>query len=107
MGKVWDWYLGRARSRSEPGGLEIVLATRWSAIEQIGRVDKLAEEGIEEWRYLRIPMEADSPLDPLGRELGDRLWKDWYTPEMVAAAKRDSMAFLTHSQHSPLASVGH
>lgn len=106
LDKLWDWYLAEARSRLKPGGREIMLATRWSALDPIGRVVKLAEEGIEQWRYLRIPMEADSPLDPLGRAIGERLWKEWYTPEMVADAKRDSIVWQTLYQQSPVVSEG-
>lgn len=106
LDKLWNWYLAEARSRLKPYGREIMLATRWAALDPIGRVMDLAEQNIEHWEYLRIPMEADSPDDPLGREMGDRLWKEWYTEEMVSDAKRDSMVWQTLYQQSPVVAEG-
>lgn len=106
LDKLWNWYLAEARSRLKPYGREIMLATRWAALDPIGRVMELAEQNIEKWEYLRIPMEADSLDDPLGREIGERLWKEWYTEDMVSDAKRDSMVWQTLYQQSPVVAEG-
>jgi predicted phage terminase large subunit-like protein len=106
LDKIWDWYLSEARSRLKPNGRELMLATRWSSLDPIGRVIQLAAVGLENWKYLRIPMEADSINDPLEREMGERLWKEWYTEEMVSDAKRDSVIWQTLYQQSPAIDSG-
>jgi len=50
-------------------------------------------------------MEAEAN-DPLGREIGDRLWPDWYTAEMVEDAKRDEFKWKTLYQQEPPADEG-
>ena len=106
LDKLWSWYLAEARSRLKPYGREVMIATRWAALDPIGRVTALTGEGIEDWRYTRIPMECDSADDPLGRKLGERLWPEWYTPEMVSDAKRDPIVWQTLYQQNPLVSEG-
>ncbi|MEH6556698.1 MAG: phage terminase large subunit [Oceanicoccus sp.] len=104
--KLATWYFSEARTRIKPGGKEIILATRWSSLDLSQRLLDLHFAGKEEWRYIRIPMEADATNDPLGRELGERLWPEWYTQAMVEDAKRDPMIWTTLYQQTPIADTG-
>lgn len=106
LDKIWNWLLSDARSRLKPHGRELIVATRWSALDPIGRVLELTETGAEDWKYIRIPMECDSTTDPLGREVGEPLWKEWFTPKMVSDAKRDPAIWICLYQQSPLTSTG-
>lgn len=106
LDKIFNWYLSEARSRLKPNGKELLIATRWSAFDPIGRFDELAEKGIETWKFIRIPMLCDSPEDPLGRELNEMLWPEWFTPEMLADAQRDPAIFNCLYQQRPLAESG-
>ncbi len=106
LDKIWNWLLSDARSRLKPHGRELIVATRWSALDPIGRVIELTEEGKEDWKYIRIPMECDTIDDPLGREIGEPLWKEWFTPKMVSDAKRDPAIWICLYQQSPLTSTG-
>ena len=106
LDKIWNWLLSDARSRLKPNGKELIVATRWSALDPIGRVLELTESGAEKWKYIRIPMECDSIDDPLGREIGEQLWKEWFTPKMVNDAKRDPGIWVCLYQQSPLTSSG-
>lgn len=106
LDKIWNWLLSDARSRLKPGGRELIVATRWSALDPIGRVLELTEDGAEDWKYIRIPMECDSVDDPLGRAIGEPLWQEWFTPKMVSDAKRDAGIWICLYQQSPLTSSG-
>ena len=106
LDKIWQWYLSEARSRLKPNGKEIVVATRWSQLDPLGRIEELVEKGFENWTQIRIPMESDSTDDPLGRQPGERLWSDWYTLAMVQEAKRESTLWQTLYQQRPLAASG-
>lgn len=101
LDKLWNWYLSEARSRLRPGGIELMIATRWAMLDPIGRVLRLTKLGHEAWRYLRLPMEADSDDDPLGRPLGARLWPEYFTARMVTDAKRNALVWNTLYQQNP------
>ena len=106
MDKLWNWYLSEARSRLKPNGKEMVVATRWSAPDLSGRLLELKDKGIEKWRYLRIPMICDDVNDPINRVIGERLWPQWYTKQMVSDAKRDPSIWQTLYQNKPIVESG-
>jgi predicted phage terminase large subunit-like protein len=60
---AWEWYQSTLRTRLEPGGCIILMATRWHKDDLLGRVLRESEE---EWEELRLPAIAE-PGDPLGR----------------------------------------
>ena len=104
LDKKWNWFLAEARARVRPGGAELLIATRWALLDPIGRVLRLTEEGHEDWKYVRIPMICDSDDDPLGRKIGERLWKEWVTKRMVTDAQRNPLIFQTLYQQNPAVS---
>ena len=107
LDKLWNWLLSECRSRLKPHGRELVVATRWSAFDPIGRFIELDELGLESWKYCRIPMECDDPKnDPLKRKMGQQLWKEWFTPKMLSDAKRDPAIWACLYQQTPLTSTG-
>ena len=106
LDKIWSWLISEARSRLKPQGRELIVATRWSALDPIGRVLELTMEGKEQWKYIRIPMECDSDDDPLKRKIGQRLWPEWFTEKMVADAKRDPGIWMCLYQQLPLTDTG-
>lgn len=106
--KVWDWWVFDVRPRLKPGGKVVLIMTRWSELDLAGRL--LAEEGDKasggRWRIINLPMEAESLDDPLGRSIGERLWPEWFTDEMVAEAKRDVRLWMALYQQRPTAEEG-
>lgn len=74
--KQWDWWQSTFSTRLEPGGCIVVMATRWSEDDLIGRLLKAAEEGEGlPVRRIRLPAIAEDD-DPLGREPGEALWPE-------------------------------
>ena len=69
--KAWDWWTDVARTRLAPGGIVILVMTRWHEDDLGGRI--LKSPGASEWRVLRIPAQADSSDDLIGREVGEYL----------------------------------
>jgi predicted phage terminase large subunit-like protein len=104
LDKKWNWYLSEARSRLRPGGAELLIATRWALLDPIGRVIRLTQKGDEKWHYLRIPMICDSDDDPLGREIGERLYPEYFTARMVKDAQRNPLIWNTLYQQNPAVS---
>ena len=107
MQKQWDWYQADFRSRLVPDGKEIIITTRWSKADIPGRILSLIRTGEEkDWHVIRIPMEADSADDPLGRQLGERLWPEWFTDDQVAVNKRDTQRWMGMYQQIPMDEAG-
>ena len=104
LDKLWNWYLSEARARLRPHGAELMVATRWAQLDPIGRVLRLTEKGLENWRYLRVPLIADEENDPVGRKIGERLWPEYFTRRMVRDAQQVKLVFNTLYQQRPMAS---
>lgn len=100
---VWQWYTHDFLTRLKPQARQILIMTRWHEDDLGGRI--LARDG-HKWRVVKIPMEADSPDDPLGRQIGERLWPDWFTDEMVEDAKKDLQSWNALYQQNPIPADG-
>lgn len=77
--KKWDWWRTTAQSRLEPGGVVIVIQTRWHEDDLAGRL--LREEGIKgeggRWTLLNLPAIAETD-DAIGRTPGEALCPERY-----------------------------
>ena len=100
--KVWQWYVNDFLTRLKPNARKIVVMTRWHEDDLGGRI---LEREAKDWRVITIPMEAQQD-DPLGREMGDRLWPEYFTDEMIALAKQDTRSWWALYQQSPHAEDG-
>lgn len=83
--KAWEWFTSVAYTRLEPGGLVIIIMTRWHEDDIVGRLLKQQkEEGIDgtrdHWVYFNLPGIAKAG-DLIGREPGEALWPERYDKE--------------------------
>jgi predicted phage terminase large subunit-like protein len=99
---VWQWYLSDFLPRLKPNAALILIQTRWREDDLAGRI---LERERDNWHVLEIPMEALAD-DPLGRQPGDRLWPEWFTPDMVEQAKLDVRSWNALYQQQPVAETG-
>lgn len=74
---LWDWWQTTAYTRLEPGGVAVVIATRWHQDDLIGRLEKSHLEGAPKWDVIKFPAIAEED-DPLGRTVGQPLWPERY-----------------------------
>lgn len=100
--KAWDWYTNDLLTRLKPGARQIVVMTRWHEDDLGGRI---LERERDRWHLIEIPMEA-MPGDMLGRKVGERLWPEWYTDEMVDVARRDKRSWWALYQQQPSSDEG-
>ena len=100
--RAWEWYINDFLTRLKPNAAQIVIMTRWHEDDLGGRI--LAREAAE-WRLIELAMEA-LPNDPLGRAVGERLWPEWFTTEMVETAKKDTRAWNALYQQQPASDIG-
>lgn len=86
--KTWDWFQSTAFTRLEPGGMVVIIGTRWHQDDLIGRLDLFSQtgEGLE-WDVVKLPALAEAG-DILGRELGEALWAKRYDERKLAEIKK-------------------
>jgi len=89
--KTWEWYKSDFRTRLKPKSAIILIQTRWHEDDLAGRIfgeDHLFESGWveagdgEEWFVVNLPAIAEKN-DLLGRPVGEPLWPDYYTREIL------------------------
>lgn len=78
LAKMWDFYTGTLYPRLHPGGRIVVIMTRWSPGDLVGRI--LAGEDADSWQVLHFPAIDDS---------GAALWPDRYPKEELEGIKRN------------------
>jgi len=88
----WDWYASTARTRLEPGGVVMLIMTRWNQDDLAGRVlaRAKADPRAEQWDELRLPAIAEPTIeipDALGRSTGTALWPWRYDRDALLAIK--------------------
>ena len=88
---VYDWFRTVARTRVEPGGSIVIIATRWHPDDLIGRIlENDRDKG--RWDYIRIPGIAEED-DILGRLPGEALFPERYPLEVLQELKQEMGSF--------------
>lgn len=102
---VWTWYSQVALTRLQPGGVVLIVSTRWHTDDLCGRI--LSSPGAAEWEVLSLPALAEES-DPLGRKVGDPLWDAWYDRETLEALREEmgSRAFSALYMQAPTPDAG-
>lgn len=86
--KCWDAYVDDFCSRLTPNAPQVFITTRWHQDDPAGRIlpeDWHGESGLisgrdgRQWRVICIPAICNRLDDPLGREIGETLWPEWFT----------------------------
>lgn len=99
--RTWDWYLSDFRTRMKPNAALILIQTRWNEDDLAGRIfgpTYMGESGQiqavdgEWWEVLCLPALAERSDDPLGRAVGEPLWPDYYTLELLEQERRSLTA---------------
>jgi len=103
--KTWDWYVADLKTRLKPHGAIVLIMTRWHVDDLAGRLLEDQRHGGEQWEIVSLPMIAGDN-DPLGRAKGEQLWPEWFTPDMIQQARRDSRNWAALYQQSPTVDGG-
>lgn len=104
--KIHEWYETDFVTRLKPKAKVVLICQRLARNDLAGyMIDRNVTKETKRQKILRLKMEAVED-DPLGRELGERLWPDWFTQDMVEDAKRDEFKWKTLYQQEPPADEG-
>lgn len=107
--RVQDWWTGTMVSRIEPGGAVVLIMARWHEDDLAGF---LLREQPGEWTEVRLPALADSPDDPLGREIGEALWPERFSVAELQRRRTETAlslgeaVWLAQYQQSPSSPTG-
>lgn len=85
--KTFAAYEDDLLTRLIPGGWVVIINTRWHEDDVCGRIlpsnwagesgDIQCRDG-NVWRVLSLQAECQTNTDPLGRQVGDMLWPEWF-----------------------------
>lgn len=96
--KAIDEYQDSVMSRLKPGAYVIIVQTRWHEDDLAGSILPEKYDGRTgwvrcrdgmDWYVINIPAKAERGDDPLGREIGEYLWPEWFPPQHWAMYERD------------------
>ena len=113
--KVYEWYTSGPRQRLQPGGVIVIVMTRWASRDLTGQVTKAAAaRGGEEWEIIEFPaiLPSGNPLWPqfwsldelttLQKELPNSKWQAQYQQNPIgnesAIVKRDWWKWWEHAE---------
>ena len=79
--KVYEWYSSGPRQRLQPGGAIIIIMTRWSKRDLIGKIlQSNAERDGEDWEVINLPAILPS---------GNSLWPEFWSIKELEALKNE------------------
>lgn len=108
--KTWNAYIDDFCSRLIPGAPQVLITTRWHQDDIAGRIlpEKWdGESGVFDgrdgrvWHVICLPAIADRTDDPLGRQLGETLWPEWFSLEHWAPFQRNKRTWSSLYQQKP------
>jgi predicted phage terminase large subunit-like protein len=104
--RVWEWFITDVYTRLEPGASVIIVMTRWTLYDLIGRIREKQREtaegkesgedievSFEGWETINFPALATSEDDILGRKPGQALFPQRYSEKDLKRIKSNMDTF--------------
>jgi predicted phage terminase large subunit-like protein len=113
--KTKEAYEDDLKTRLIPGGSTIIIQTRWHEDDLSGGILPEAwrgESGFvtgrdgQQWFVLCLPAICDREDDPLGREIGDPLWPEWFSGEHFEKFRGNARTWSALFQQKPRPTEG-
>ncbi|SFQ00499.1 hypothetical protein [Sphingomonas rubra] len=113
--KIWKEWTSSVKTRARPGCRYVIIQTRWHEDDLAGRIlpegyrgesgQIMCRDG-QVWEVVNLPAEAYLPDDPLGREPGEMLWPEYFTPEHWHQYRGDQRSWNALFQQRPSGDEG-
>lgn len=103
------------KTRLMPGGSVIIIQTRWHEEDLAGSIlpaDYAGESGLIEcrdgqtWEVICLQARAERTDDPLGRQVGEYLWPEWFGAQHWAQFERKPRTWASLFQQRPAPQEG-
>jgi predicted phage terminase large subunit-like protein len=97
-------------TRLMPGGRTLIIQTRWHDSDLSGGILPKGwdgESGVmtgrdgQEWMVVCLPAVADRPDDPLGRNIGEPLWPEWFKGDHFERYRANARTWSSLFQQKP------
>ena len=101
MDGVYEWYTSGPRQRLQPGGIIVIVMTRWSTKDLVGKVlKKQSDEYADKWDVIEFPAIMPESEEPL--------WPEFWKKEELLSVKASLPAAKWNSQwmQNPTAEEG-
>lgn len=103
--KVYEWYAYGARTRLMPNGRVVILHTRWSKSDLIGRIllEGAKNPEADQWDYIEFPAIMNE-----GAENEKSLWPEQWSLESLRRTRASMPSFQWQAQYqqSPISQMG-
>lgn len=113
--RTWDEYQESILTRLKPKGSLAMTLTRWHEDDPAGRIlpdNYSGESGIImgkdgfEWEVLSLQAECERLDDPLGREIGQMIWPEWFDENHWRMYRRNARTWSALFQQRPAPDSG-
>jgi predicted phage terminase large subunit-like protein len=113
--KTWDEYINSLLTRKKPNAWEVGITTRWHEDDPAGRIlpaDYDGRSGWVEcqdgnnWYVVCLPYDCERVDDPLGRNISDPLWPEWFNEDLVSPMRRQPRTWSALYQQRPAPDSG-
>lgn len=113
--RTWDEYQESILTRLKPKGSLALTLTRWHEDDPAGRIlpDNYAgESGMImgkdgfEWEVLSLQAECERRDDPLGREIGEMIWPEWFDENHWRMYRKNARTWSALFQQRPAPDSG-
>ena len=80
MDSIYDWYTSGPRQRLQPGGIVVIVMTRWSTKDLVGQVlKKQGDDYADKWELVEFPAIMPESQEPL--------WPEYWSKEELLSVK--------------------
>jgi predicted phage terminase large subunit-like protein len=113
--RTLEAYQDDVLTRLKPGGSVMLTQTRWHEADLAGAIlpeGWAGESGMIEcrdgntWEVICIPAQAERADDPLGRQVGEYIWPEWFPEDHWATFKRIPRTWSALYQQRPAPDSG-
>lgn len=108
--RTWDVYQEDLRTRLVPGGWEIIIQTRWHEDDLAGKLLPDDYDGVtglirckdgRDWYIVCLPAQCEREDDPIGRQIGEYLWPEWFSEKHFVPFKQQARTWNALFQQRP------
>ena len=113
--RTWEAYVDDFCSRLIPGAPQVLIQTRWHEDDVAGRIPPEGWDGESgwidgrdgrRWYVICLPAIADRLDDPLGRQIGETLWPEWFSLAHWEPFKKNPRTWSSLYQQKPAPAEG-
>lgn len=100
--QCWEWFQSGPRQRLQPGGVIVIIMTRWSRKDLVGKLLARMEKDplAEKYEYIEFPaLIYEKGFEGNDKYIIDSLWPEYWDKESMLAVKRSISPHLWNAQY--------